>query len=91
VTTGLFVACVHQEPIQPHFETLRVPSSGYLSPGKQERLLDGVLRPIDIAQDAICDPVAPVAIKVDELGERIFVAVTRALDQRCPHQRSLSW
>ena len=48
-------------------------------------MLDGVLRPIDIAEDAICDPVAAVAIKVDELGERIFVAVTRTLDQRCPH------
>lgn len=69
---------------------LRVPQARKLAPRKEEGLLHRVLGPLNMPQDAVGDGEAAVAIEVDELGERILVAVTRPLDQRRTHRRSLS-
>src|SRR3990172_2490751 len=80
----------YEEAVEPDLETLRIPQARELGQRKQEGLLHRVLRPLDIPQDAVGDGKAAVAIEVDELGERILVAVTRPLDQRRTHRRSLS-
>src|SRR3989304_1342967 len=85
MTACLLVARVYEEAVQPDLETLRFPQARKLAPRKQEGLLDSVLRPLDIAQDAVRDRITAVAIQVDELGEGVFVAVTRSLDQRRKH------
>src|SRR3989304_9892529 len=80
----------YEEAVEPDFVALCVPQAGKLAPRKEQCLLHRVLRPLDIPQDAVGDGKAAVAIEVDELGERILVAVTRPLDQRRTHRRSLS-
>ena len=90
MTAPFLVAGVHQQAVEPDLETLRLPQARKLAPTEQVCLLHRVLRPLDIPQDAVGDGKAAVAIEVDELGECVFVAVTRSLDQRCTHWRSLS-
>ena len=37
---------VHEEPMEPNLEALGIAQPRELTPGKEERLLDGVLRPL---------------------------------------------
>ena len=59
------------------------------SPGDEECLLDGVLRPLRIPDDPVRDGVAAVTFQVDELGEGDIVPALRPFDQPRPHVRSL--
>ena len=64
--------------------------AGLAAPGEEECLLDGVLRPLDIAQDPVRDGVAAVAVQVDELGEGDLVTLLCSLDQPVSHSRPSS-
>ena len=81
----LLVAGIDHEAMEPDLEALRVAESRELTPGEEERLLDGVLGPLAIAQDPIGDGVAAVTVEVDQVREGAFVAPHRLLDQPRSH------
>ena len=74
VPTCLLVAGVDEEAVEPGLEALGVAQPRELAPGKEERLLDGVLCPLNVPEDPVRDRVAAVAFQVDELGEGALVA-----------------
>ena len=76
--------------MEPRAETLRIAQPWELPPGEEECLLDGVLRPLDIAQDPVRDGVAAVTVQVDELREGDLVAPHRSFDQPRSHGRPSS-
>ena len=77
----LLVTGVHDEPMEPDLEAIRISQPGELAPGEEACLLDGVLRPLDIAKDPVRDGVAAVAVEVEERGEGVMVALARLFDQ----------
>jgi hypothetical protein len=76
---------VHEKPMEPGVETLRILQLGKLAPRQQERLLDGILGPLDIAKDPVCDGAAAPAGQVDKRGEGELVAIACPFDQSCLH------
>ena len=83
----LLVTGIHEEPVEPRRETLRIAELRELAPGEEECLLDGVLGAFDIAKDPVRDGVAPIAVEVDELREGDVVASLCSLDQPRSHGR----
>ena len=83
----LLVTGIDEEPMEPWAEAFRIAQPREFAPGEEECLLDGVLRPLRIAQDPIRDRVAQVAVEVDELREGDVVALACPFDQPRPHGR----
>jgi len=75
--------------MEPWAETFRIAQPWEFPPGEEECLLDGVLRPLRIPDDPVCDCAAAVTFQVDELGEGDIIATLRPFDQPRPHVRSL--
>src|SRR4026207_548669 len=84
----LLVTGIHEEPVEPRRETLRITESRELVPGEEECLLDRVLSTLDITRDPIRDRVAQVAVQVDQFREGDIVAVAGPFDQPRPHGRN---
>jgi len=85
VPAELLVTGVHEKSMEPDLEALRISQPRELAPGEEECLLDGVLGPLRIAQDAIRDRVAEVAVEIDELTESGIVPFASLFDQPRPH------
>ncbi len=84
----LRVARVDEDPSQPGFEPVDVAQLGQLTPGRDKGLLDGVLRPIDVAQDPIRDRHQPVTDRTCEVGERLLIPLPGQVHERSLHSRS---
>jgi hypothetical protein len=85
VPPELLVAGIDHEAMKPDLEALGVAEPRELAPGEEDRLLDGVLGPLPIAQDPMGDGVAAVTVEVDQVREGAFVAFPRLLDQPRSH------
>ena len=86
--TGFAVAGrarANQELGQPGLEQKRVPKGRQIPPGADEGVLDRVLGPTEITQDAIGDRKQPIAGHDHETGERIFITLDGELDERRLH------
>ena len=86
----LLVTGIHEQPMEPGREALRITEPREFAPCEEECLLDRVLGPLDIAQNSIRDRVAQVAVQVDERGEGDIVAIAGLFDQPRPHERDSS-
>ena len=84
VPTCLLITGIDKEAVQPELEALGIAQPRELAPGKDERLLDGVLCPLDVPEDPVRDRVAAITIEVDELGEGALVALPSTLDRTSP-------
>src|SRR4029079_12533315 len=69
VPAEFLVTGIHEEPMEPDLEALRIAQPWQLAPGEEECLLDGVLGPLDIAEDPVRDGEAAVTVQVEELGK----------------------
>lgn len=86
----LLVTGIHEQPVEPWREALRIAEPGEFAPREEECLLDRILGTLDIAKDPIRDCVAQVAVQVDERGEGDIVASAGLFDQPRPHERDSS-
>ena len=62
-------ADVDEEALEPRIEAVRIAESPQVTPGDHQRILEGILGPIDVAEDPLGDreqPVTPVADQVDD-------------------------
>ena len=48
-------AHVHEKPMQPRVETIRIAEAAEVTPGDHQRVLQGVLGSIDVAEDSMRD------------------------------------
>ena len=83
----LLVTGIHEQPMEPWREALRITEPWELPPGEEECLLDGVLGAFDIAKDPVRDGVALVTVQVDERREGDVIAIPSPFDQPRPHVR----
>ena len=87
--SGLPIAGVDEEAVQPGVEALDVSKRRAAPPGEDERLLDGVLREPEIAQDPVRDREESITSPTCQAGERLFVSGSRSLDEGNLHPRLL--
>ncbi len=78
-------AGMNDEPVEPGIEAIGIPQGREISPGRHERLLDRVLRPVDVAQDALGDREQAPHPRAQELRVRPTVAVASRLDKVAIH------
>jgi len=76
--------------MQPGVEPVDVSKRRELAPGEDERLLDGVFREPEIAQDPIRDREEPITSRTCQAGKRLLISGSRSLDEGNLHPRLLS-
>ena len=75
--------------MQPRIEAVRIAESPQVAPGDHQCVLEGILGPIDVAQDPLCEREEPVAANADQVDERRLVPVPCRLDEIAIHLRRL--
>ena len=81
----LIDAGVHQQPMQPGVEPIRVAQRGQITPGTDEGVLDGVRRPVRVPDHEPGGRVEAGDRGACQLGEGVMIALPRSL-----HEVSLS-
>ena len=74
-------AGIHHEAVQPVVERRGVTQPRQAAPGPDERLLDGILGQLRVAEDEAGGGVQARAGRADELGEGVPVASPRSLHE----------
>jgi hypothetical protein len=83
VASGLGVAGVDENPMEPRLEPIEVAKGGELAPHLDEGHLDRVLGEVGVAQDPVRDEDAAVANRTNQGAEGLLVTLTRSIDE-CP-------
>ena len=85
-------ADIGDDTVDPRVEPIRIAEPTQVSPGDHQRVLEGILGSIDIAEDPVPEREEPVACGVDQIDESRLVATLRRLDEIpvASHRRYLS-
>jgi hypothetical protein len=86
---GVVTAGIDEEAVQPCVEGAGIAQTPDLAPGLDQRVLNGVLRGIPIAQDPPRDRVQPVVCGGREDIESLVIAPLCAFDELGRHRRPL--
>ena len=78
-------ADIDDEPLKPRVETVRIAETPQVTPGDHQRVLEGILGPIDIAKDPLSEPEQPVAANVDQVDKRLPIPALRRLHEISIH------
>jgi hypothetical protein len=78
---------MHEDPMDPHFESSGVPELGESPPGEHESVLQRVLGETRVAQDPVSNRVERVADLVHQDGERLAITLSGPLDEVSIHPR----
>jgi hypothetical protein len=88
----LGVTGMHEGPVQPDLEPLRIAEPRQLTPGDHQRLLHGILGSAEVAEDPLRERNEPVAVRTGQHRERLPVPTTRLLNEVAIHvPPSLGW
>src|SRR6185503_18167198 len=68
LTRRLANAGTNDEAVKPRVEPIRIAESGQVTPSDHQRVLDGILGSVDIAEDPLRERVEPVATRADQVG-----------------------
>ena len=80
-----------QQAVEPGVETLGAAQGGQVTPGSDERLLDGVLGLVGIAQDEPGGGVQPEDRGACQRGEGVMIAPPRSLHEFLLHHAPRRW
>ena len=78
-------ADVDEEPAEPRVESVRIAESSQVTPGDHQSVLQGILGPIDVAKDPLCDPEETIRARTYERHEGSRVATLRRLHEIAIH------
>ena len=81
------VAGMHEDPVDPRFESIDLPQMWQSTPGKDEGVLQRVLGETRVAQDPVSNRVERVADLVHQDGERLAIPLSGPLDEVSIHHR----
>jgi hypothetical protein len=79
-------ADVGQETMDPGVEPVRIAEATKVTPGDHQRVLHGILGPIDIPEDPLCDREEAIAARTHQVDECRLVAALRCLDEVAIHR-----
>ena len=79
-----------EDAVEPGVEAVRIAEPGQVAPGDHQRLLHGILGPIDVAEDALRDREEAVATGADQVGVRLPVPASCGLHEIAIHPRRSS-
>ena len=74
------------QPVEPGVEPVRIAEAGQVAPGDHQRVLHGILGPVDVAEDPLRDREEPVATRADQVGVCLPVPVSCRLDEIAIHR-----
>ena len=72
--------------MDPGVEPVRIAEARQVTPGDHQRVLQGILGPIDIPKDPLGDREEPVTARVDQGHEGRLVTRLRMLDEIAIHR-----
>ena len=78
---------MHEDPMDPRFESVRIPELRESPPGEHEGVLQSVLGETRVAQDPVSNRVERVADLVHQDGERLAIPLSGPLDEVSIHPR----
>ena len=73
------------EPLQPGVESVRIAEPPQVTPGDHQRVLEGILGPIDVVEDPLRDREQAVDPRPDQVDIRLPVATLGRLDEIAIH------
>jgi hypothetical protein len=82
-------ALMNEESLQPRVEPVRIAEPSKVTPGDHQRILEGILGSIDVAEDPLCDREEAVGAGADQVDERLPVSTLSHLDEFQIHQGPL--
>ena len=71
--------------MEPRIEAARIAEAPKVTPGDHQRILEGILGPIDIAEDPLCGRKEPVLPSEDQVDIRRPIPVLCRLDEIAVH------
>ena len=78
-------ADVDEQALEPRIEPVRIAEALQVTPGDHQRVLEGILGPIDVAQDPLGDREQPVGPNADQVDIRLPIPVPCRLDEVAIH------
>ena len=78
-------ADIDEQPLGPRVESVRIAEVREVTPGDHQRVLEGILGPIDIAEDPVGQREQPMAAGPHQVDECRLVAPLRRLDEVAIH------
>ena len=78
-------ADVDHEALEPRIESVRIAEALQVAPGDHQRVLEGILGPIDVAEDPLGDREEPVAPSADQVDVRLPIPVPGRLHEVAIH------
>ena len=90
LTRRLGQADMDQQALEPRIEPVRIAEPTQVTPGDHQRVLQGVLGPIDVAEDPLGDRKEAVASNADQVDEGLPIPAPRCLDEIPIHRIRLS-
>ncbi len=82
-------ADVDDEALEPRIEAVRIADAPEVTPGDHQRVLEGILGPIDVAQDPLGDREESVGPRADQVDVRLPIPVPCRLDEIAIHGSQL--
>ena len=83
-------ADIDEEALEPRIEAVRIAESPEVTPGDHQRVLQGILGPIDVTEDALGDRKEPVTPNADQVDVRLPIPVPCRLDEIAIHASCLA-
>jgi hypothetical protein len=77
---------VREQSVDPRIEPVRIAKARQVPPGDHQRVLQGILGPVDIPKDPLCDREEPVTARAHQVHEGTLVAMLGQLDEIAIHR-----
>ena len=77
--------------MNPAAEPVRIAEARQVTPGDHQRVLQGVLGPVDIPEDPVRDRVEAVTMQTHQVDERLLIAALGRLDEIPIHCHRSGW
>ena len=74
-----------EESSQPRVEAVRIAEALQVTPGDHQRILDGILGPIDVAEESMSDREELVDSRPDQVDKRLPTSASSRLDEISIH------
>jgi len=83
---GVGDANVREEPVDPGIEAVRIAEVRQVTPGDHQRVLQGILGPIDVPENPIRDREEAIAARSDQVDKCRLVSSLGRLDEVAIHR-----